>query len=232
MNEDRHWHDALKLADGSVLIVGGGNTVERYDPVAGLFHTLGRLLSGRWRGTATMLSGQRVLIVGGSDSGGMVPEAEIFDLAAANSSYTASLGMARYGHTASLLPDGTVLIAGGDQAYNIPMDHVELFDPNRAVDVPSLSVGDASAVEGTASLSNKLNFLVRLSKASTRTVTVDYVTVDGTANTTAFGLGANDYIPASGRLVFSPGSTQRLVQVTIIQDAWHERDERDRKSVV
>jgi hypothetical protein len=42
---------------------------------------------------------------------------------------TGSLSTARYGHTASLLADGTVLVAGGDDSSGLASTSAELFDP-------------------------------------------------------------------------------------------------------
>src|SRR5215471_16294672 len=42
--------------------------------------------------------------------------------------YTGSLNAARFHHTATLLPDGRVLVAGGEDGYNA-LASVELYDP-------------------------------------------------------------------------------------------------------
>ena len=42
---------------------------------------------------------------------------------------TGSLGAARYEHTATLLPNGKVLVAGGDDGFNHPLASAELYDP-------------------------------------------------------------------------------------------------------
>jgi hypothetical protein len=53
--------------------------------------------------------------------------AELFDPASGSWTATASMGKPREGHTAMLLPDGTVLVVGG---YNNPAGYlsVELYD--------------------------------------------------------------------------------------------------------
>lgn len=65
----------------------------------------------------------------------------------------------------------------------------------------------------------QLVFAVSLSAASEETVTVEYVTVDGTATE------PQDYLTAGGVLTFSPGQTTGEVEVAIVLDQVEERDE-------
>ena len=76
---------------------------------------------------------------------------------------------------------------------------------------PSLSIADVSLNEG-ASGTSVMTFTATLSAASARTVTVDYVTSDGTATAGA------DYTAASGMLTFTPGQTQQTFDVTVSGD--------------
>ena len=80
----------------------------------------------------------------------------------------------------------------------------------------SVSVADAHAEEG---VDQALRFLVTLSRAVDRTVTVDYQTVDGTAH------AGSDYEAASGTLDFEPGETERVVVVAALDDAVDEGEE-------
>src|SRR5216110_782041 len=43
--------------------------------------------------------------------------------------YTGSLKTARFHHTATLLPDGRVLVAGGGMGQDHPLASAELYDP-------------------------------------------------------------------------------------------------------
>ena len=54
---------------------------------------------------------------------------------------------------------------------------------------------------------------VELSQTSSQTVTVQYATADHTAKT-----ATQDYIAASGTLYFSPGTTERTISVTVLND--------------
>jgi uncharacterized repeat protein (TIGR03803 family) len=76
---------------------------------------------------------------------------------------------------------------------------------------PVLSVNTPSVVEGNTM--KNLNFVVSLSAASGKVVTVDYQTVDGSAS--VVGL---DYQAAAGTLTFLPGQISRTVPVKVLGD--------------
>ncbi len=134
MGTVRYGHTATLLTDGRVLIVGGcGDTThdgtvrhasaEVYDPGTGLFAGTGSMAAPRYLHTATLLADGRVLIVGGfSQRGtpggkdyweGPLETAEVYDPAAGGFAATGSMAVGRYAHTATLLPSGRVLVAGG-----------------------------------------------------------------------------------------------------------------------
>jgi hypothetical protein len=136
MHVARTGHTATLLKDGRVLIVGGGDdTAELFDPTNGRFALTGAPIRGRTGATATLLSDGKVLIAGGSgiSSGqdGRVPfieTAEIFDPETGTFRTTGSLLQTRYAHTATLLNDGRVLIAGGYKGLCVTPS-AEIFDP-------------------------------------------------------------------------------------------------------
>ena len=79
-----------------------------------------------------------------------------------------------------------------------------------------LSIGDAApVVEGGAA-----QFTVRLTGTSGEAVTVDFQTVDGTAE------AGEDYTETSGTLRFEPGETALTVSVSVLDDAISEAEER------
>jgi hypothetical protein len=113
--------------NGQVLMVGGYNTVsnayvlpgEIYTPGSGFANTTGSLHIGRTNYTATLLTtgpnAGSVLIVGGvidnNDDG--TATTELFNPSTAMFTLGPSMSVARYYHTATMLPNGDVLIAGG-----------------------------------------------------------------------------------------------------------------------
>ena len=78
----------------------------------------------------------------------------------------------------------------------------------------ALSVADAEATEAAGA---SIDFVVSLSRAATGTVTVEYVTADGSATAGA------DYTTASGTLTFSSSQTSKTVSVTVLDDT-HDDD--------
>ena len=123
---------ATCLRDGRVVVVGGGSDkVEIWDPATGLFSPRGSLALARRGHTATLLDDGRVLIVGGGDGNGetMVLQAEIWDPDTGASTLSGSLFTGRGGHTATLLRDGRVLIVEGS-AIEGPIAFAEIWDPN------------------------------------------------------------------------------------------------------
>ncbi len=81
---------------------------------------------------------------------------------------------------------------------------------------PAISVSDAAVQEAQGAV---LVFSVTTSHASSRTVTVDYATSDGTAQ------AGSDYTAASATLTFNAGETSQTVQVTVLTDQEDESDE-------
>lgn len=85
----------------------------------GTYSPTGPMGTARMAHTATLLSDGRALIAGGlnfrdGDPGfRILVSAELYDPKSGTFSPTGSMGTARVGHTATLLPDGRVLIAGG-----------------------------------------------------------------------------------------------------------------------
>jgi len=140
MNGDRLNHRATLLQDGRVLITGGprpwGDTAEIYDPATGIFSLVADTMGEhRYLHTSTLLPNGKVLIAGGLDSH-IIPvvvhdNAYLFNPATEEFTPIGTmLGGPRYGHTAILLDDGTVLIAGGDSGEGSgALDTALIYDP-------------------------------------------------------------------------------------------------------
>jgi hypothetical protein len=112
-----------------------GDQAELYDPTAGTFAATANMTTSRGYVTSTLLPEGRVLIDGrdGSHIGG---SAELYDpVAAAFMAAPGELPESEEGHTATLLPDGTVLLAGGWICCGYSVANAEIYLP--AVLIPS-----------------------------------------------------------------------------------------------
>lgn len=136
MIEEREWHSATLLPDGTVLVAGGvgrdgeSASAELYDPATGSWTATGRMTETRFAHTATLLGDGRVLVAGGfrGSGRGQLASTEIYDPATGSWTATGSMIKARALHTATLLPDGRVLVAGG-VGRDGAEDSAELYDP-------------------------------------------------------------------------------------------------------
>jgi N-acetylneuraminic acid mutarotase len=156
MHGPRAWHSATPLPNGKVLVVGGLaesgyvayssllNTAELYDPETGTWTVTGSLRTGLVAPTATLLQDGKVLLAGGCDViydpwtvdeevDGALVNAELYDPSTGSWSVTGSLNAGRVFHTATLLPNGDVLVAGGilaDPSLSI-YNTAELYSPTK-----------------------------------------------------------------------------------------------------
>jgi len=75
-----------------------------------------------------LLADGAVLVVGGNRAaGGLLASGELYDPTSGTWRDTPNMAAARVGHSATLLPDGTVLVAGGSDAAPAS---AELYDPD------------------------------------------------------------------------------------------------------
>src|SRR5262249_28387836 len=101
LNVARSGHTATLLPNGKVLVVGGSDTAELYDPAAGKWILTGNPNVG---GCATLLTTGKVLLVG--DGG----RAELYDPATETFTITGNMNEQASCYTATLLPNGQELI--------------------------------------------------------------------------------------------------------------------------
>ena len=137
MSVPRESDPAVRLRDGRVLVVGGHrgrheaitiySSAEVFDPKVGRFSPAGDMTMRRHKHDAVLTADGRVLITGGADErdyDGIYLSAEIYDPRSGRFQAIGGMRMGRYKHrgTSVLLPNGTVLLAGG-------ATRAELYDP-------------------------------------------------------------------------------------------------------
>jgi len=144
----RSLHTATLLQDGRVLVVVGDGgvpdfgswpvfgslsyivgTIDVFDPATETWAMVTTLQYPRSEHAAVLLKDGRVLIVGGTGTGGSVlASAEIYDPTQRWSMVTSDLTVARSLPVATLLADGRVLVTGGVNA-NGAVAEAEVYDP-------------------------------------------------------------------------------------------------------
>jgi WD40 repeat protein len=132
------------LPSGKVLLTGGipvtdADTAELFDPATGQSTPVGKLTQHRIGHTSTLLPNGRVLVAGGFteyDAAGANDKesgtAELYDPTSRSFSAVTSSETVRAGHTATLLPNGDVLLAGGQSSAE-----VDLWDRKDGQSVPT-----------------------------------------------------------------------------------------------
>jgi N-acetylneuraminic acid mutarotase len=147
MSGKRAGHQAVALADGRVLVVGGGDrvgypcaaihpncnvaesigTAEIYDPASGTFSRTGDLAFPRVAFSLDVLRSGKVVATGGGAKNAGLTSVEIFDPKAGTWSKGPDLDGQRLFH-ASAAVDNTLLVVGGKIANVKPISNADLLD--------------------------------------------------------------------------------------------------------
>ena len=153
MSFARGTHTATLLPDGRLLIAGGDDgsgrldaiidVAELYDPSTDRWEPGGVMGRQRTQHSAVLLNDGRALLVGGAgvvqakiDEQGIeqpLIETDIFDPASDTWSFTGETSTPRDGLAATLMSDGSVLIAGGDDGSGTDtsvLASAEVYDPS------------------------------------------------------------------------------------------------------
>jgi hypothetical protein len=136
-------HTATLLASGKLLVVGGVKSAgvgtaaaDLFDPASATWTSVAPMNVMRSSHAATLLADGRVLVTGGSTVSSVASQgyvnnasAEIYDPVANTWTVTPPMSVARSHHTATLLPDGKVLVVGGENLQYLVEPTAEIYDP-------------------------------------------------------------------------------------------------------
>ncbi len=170
----RFAHTATLLPNGKVLVAGGvtnydaTRSAELYNPATGTWSFTGSLATDRQGATTTLLPNGKVLVAGGSHYDGILisslASAELYNPATGTWSPTGNLAAGRYWHTATLLPNGKVLVAGGYDPNNYPNSYgvvasAELYDPATGAWLPDANLSTPRYDHTATLLTNGMMFI-------------------------------------------------------------------------
>lgn len=221
MKEARAYHTATLLQNGTVLMAGGfddlsaGNSkksAEVYNLNMGAFALTGNMRTGHLNHTATLLDNGKVLIAGGAFDD---LDAQIYDPKLNGFTGAASMATHRSEHTATLLQNGKVLLVGG-RSFDA-LSSAELYSE------PTFVINDVSATEGNSG-TKIFTFTVTRNGDISGAARIDYTTTNAFTGT-YFGADTKDFIPASGRLSFAAGESQKTIAVVVKGDVIYEGDD-------
>jgi Galactose oxidase, central domain/Kelch motif len=124
------------------------------------FTATGSMAATRYGPSATLLPNGRVLVAGGDANGpsetNALASAELYDPTTGTWSAPGSMATARLAHTATLLGNGKVLVAGGtyyDGGY-VRLKSAELFDPATGTWNPTAAMATARNAHTATELAN------------------------------------------------------------------------------
>jgi hypothetical protein len=130
----RNAHTATLLENGTVLVAGGEDwystptsSAEIFNPATLSFTTTGSLSYARSYHTASVVDGVVVMIGGLGPNGAIVGSSEFYF--GSGFSIISQLNVPRYGHTATVTPNGDILVTGGGAVGADGTASVELCKP-------------------------------------------------------------------------------------------------------
>jgi hypothetical protein len=233
MARSRMYHStALLLPDGRVLSAGGGRINPAVtDETNGQFYSPPYL----FKGTRPVVSSAPAAVNYGATFTAAMPNpaAAVRVTLVRASSVTHGVNLdQRFIELTFTTDAGSLLVTAPSDNRSAPAGDYFLFvlDANgvpslgRVVRLggvaapPSLVIGDAAVGEGTAA-ANTAVFTVNLNGSTAQTVTVNYATASGSADSDG------DFSSRSGSLNFPPGTTSRTVSVPTIADSLVEAHE-------
>ena len=226
----RAGHTATLLPDGRVLAAGGyfvfdpfsidtettSNTAELFDPATETWTQTADMNVARHGHTATLLQNGQVLVTGGERFPFWVEDfedtAELYDPTTDTWNPTDPMTVARANHTATLLQDGRVLVAGGrsqDEWVGIFHQSTEIYDPVTGTWTQAADMNIARA-DHTATLLQDGRVLVKGGDRYLDETTWDYV----------YPKSAEIFDPAIDTWTEAPNMIFGGETATLLQNGW------------
>jgi hypothetical protein len=218
---------ALKVGiptSGDVVLIGGwssGNkstaTAEFFDPATKKFKSTGSMATSAGALSADVLNSGGILVAGGfggkskftkrtvsnAVTGAAITNLQTYDPATGLfTAATAPLLTARMGATATTLPSGKVLIAGGIDATGTPLNTAELFDPAAGTTATTVNtMGSARAFHTATMVGGKVLIAGGATDA----------TADLTATADLYDPATNSFAPTVGVMGTARGAHAAVI---------------------
>ncbi len=190
LDAGRTGHTATVLPDGTVLVVGGWSdpdtvqpvaSTERFDPREGTWVAGPPLHDARTAHTAALLADGSVMVAGGSTynggNGAPIASVEVLRPGAASWIMAAPMLEARAAHTATVLPDGDILVVGGigsetDETgpMNTTLASAEIWEPSDAVWTATSGLDDGRAKHAATMLLDGTVLVSRMGQQGTAVI--------------------------------------------------------------
>ena len=211
-------HTATLLTNGKVLIAGGANnndaqdSAEMFDPATNTFTPVANMTAARMHHTATLLANGKVLLAGGWSSYSPITtlnSAELFDSDTNSFATVGNMSIAHWFHRSVLLPDGRVLVVGGNVGQ-FSTAVIEAFDP----------VSESFAITGNLTKARNSHTATLLPKGGVL-VTGGSYRFSGVDAPESIVLASSElYSPGSSRTQAAPSLTSPRVghTATLLQD--------------
>lgn len=154
LNAPRAGPTPILLPNGKVLLVGGElccpysayNTAEIFDPATNIWTLTAPMSIAPISPSATLLPSGRILVAGGHLgvccpwTQEATPTAELYDPTTNTWKSTGNLNQARAFHISVLLPNGDVLVTGGQGEFTTPLASAEVYDTESGMWFPAGSM--------------------------------------------------------------------------------------------
>ena len=227
-----HANERTILLPNDLVLVAGGVSgpqptaiyvaaAELFDVTTGTWTATASMSTDRDVHTLTLLANGQALAAGGASGGWGVcndlTSAELYDSSAGTWFLTGNMTVARFYHTATLLPNGQVLAAGGTDCEGNILSSAELYTPPPGATLSTTSLTFGVQLVGTRSAAQT----AILTNTGTTTLTISSIAASGDFIAQN---NCGSSVPAGAsctiRVAFNPSAKGvRTGRVTITDDA-------------
>ncbi len=227
----RYYHTTVLLPSGSLMAVGGSDgsealrSVELLDPAPGYEQITPSMINAITPETVTRLPNHNLLITGIRVSDQNTKFTEMYNIDSSTWSMHVPMNHIRRYHTATLLPNGQVLVTGGLGEYNqtTVLNTTEIYDPQEKTWTNAAPMTNARAFHSATLLANGKVLIVGgdnklLSERTLASVEIYDPSTDTWSETTNLNFPRMDHralLLKDGRVMIAGGLAQKPGSTTL-----------------